>query len=98
MHRGDEQPVGRTEMLSVRLQGRAPSAAALLAAWSGWSWRWTGSGDGWGTLPRGSGDEARQATESEMADRLIRGAGRQVDLDLRRHLDDAGGDLHQAKP
>jgi hypothetical protein len=32
-----------------------------------------------------------------MIDRVVGGAGRQVSLDLRPHLQDAGGDLHQAQ-
>jgi hypothetical protein len=57
-----------------------------------------GRGLGRGTPPRRSGDQARQAAEDEAEDRLIGRAGRQVDLDLGFHLDDAGGDLDQPQP
>ena len=55
---------------------------------------------GWGTgaLPRRSGHQPRQPFEDEADDRSIGRAGRQVDLDLRFQLDDAGGDLDQAQP
>ena len=51
---------------------------------------------GWTTFSRRP--TPRQAAKGEIDDRLIWGAGRQVDLDLRLHLDDARGDLHQAEP
>jgi hypothetical protein len=44
-----------------------------------------------GITPRLSGDETRQAVEQHGEDRLIWGAGRQVDLDLGFQFDDAGG-------
>ena len=46
-----------------------------------------------GITPRLSGDETRQAVEQHGEDRLIWGAGRQVDLDLGFQFDDAGGEF-----
>lgn len=57
-----------------------------------------GSGVCWGTPPRLSGQQARQAAEGEVPDRLIGNAGRQMDLDPGFHLDDAGGTFDQAQP
>ena len=57
-----------------------------------------GSGLGRGTQPRLSGDQARQAVEDEVPDRLIGRAAWQMDLDLGFHLDDASGGLDQAQP
>ena len=51
-----------------------------------------------GITPRLSGDETRQAVEQHGEDRLIGGAGRQVDLDLGFQFDDAGGEFDQAQP
>ena len=51
-----------------------------------------------GITPRLSGDQTRQALEQHGEDRLIRGAGRQVDLDLGFQFDDAGGEFDQAQP
>jgi hypothetical protein len=45
-----------------------------------------------------SGDQARQAAEDEVPDRLIGRAAWQMDLDLGFHLDDASGGLDQAQP
>ena len=44
-----------------------------------------------GITPRLSGDD--QAVEQHGEDRLIGGAGRQVDLDLGFQFDDAGGEF-----
>src|SRR5512134_2750702 len=52
----------------------------------------------WGTLPWLSGQQARQAAEGEVPDRLNGSAGRQMDLDPGFHLDDAGGNFDQAQP
>ena len=49
-----------------------------------------------GITPRLSGEEARQAVEQHGEDRLIGGAGRQVDLDLGFQFDDASGEFDQA--
>ena len=62
---------------------------------------WVGAGVGkevlaGGTLPGFSGDQARQAVEGEVDDRLIGGARRQVDLDLPLQFDNPRGDLDQA--
>jgi hypothetical protein len=48
-----------------------------------------------GMTPRLSGDET---VEQHGEDRLIGGAGRQVDLDLGFQFDDAGGEFDQAQP
>ena len=66
--------------------------------WGGEALEVAGRGRGGGTPPRRSGDQTRQAVEGEADDRLIGCAGRQVDLNLGFHLDDAGGDLDQAQP
>jgi hypothetical protein len=50
-----------------------------------------------GTVPRLSGDQARQAVEDDAEDRLIGGARRQVDLDLLFQFDDAGGDFDETQ-
>ena len=63
--------------------------------WGGEALEVAGRGLGRGTRPRLSGD---QAAEDEVEDRLIGRAGRQMDLDLGFHLDDAGGDLDQPQP
>lgn len=81
-------------MINVGLHRRASSAAALTVAELVVDW----IDDGWSTLPRCSTDEPRQAAEGKVDDRLIRRAGRQMHLDLRLHLHDARGDLHQAQP
>lgn len=49
-----------------------------------------------GQVPQRSGDETRQAADDEAEDRLVGRARRQVNLDLRLHFDDAGGDLDEA--
>ena len=49
-----------------------------------------------GITPRLSGDKTRQAVEQHGEDRLIWGAGRQVDLDLGFQFDDASGEFDQA--
>ena len=58
---------------------------AALGLKNGGRWR--------GITPRLSGDETRQAVEQHGEDRLIGGAGRQVDLDLGFQFDDAGGEF-----
>src|SRR5512147_1963859 len=77
-------------MLDLAAGGRR-----LVCDWAGGLAR---SGDDGGTRPRFSGDQPRQAAEDEVEDRLIGRAGRQMDLDLGFHLDDAGGDLDQPQP
>src|SRR5512147_164578 len=77
-------------MLDLAAGGRR-----LVCDWAGGLAR---SGDDGGTRPRFSGDQPRQAAEDEVEDRLIGRAGRQMDLDLGFHLDDAGGDLDEAQP
>jgi hypothetical protein len=54
-----------------------------------------GTGSGRGTAPRCSDDEPGGAGEDQRQSGLDRTGGRQVELDLGLHLDDACGDLEQ---